>query len=373
VIGYGIGKLHATSFRYLSTFYPHLPVVELAAVATASEASGREAVAQMGFKRWTTDYRELVAADDIDGLVVAVPNHLHYEIIAAALETRKALFLDKPLTLNLNEAYSLYDQARARGRDAQMIFQFRYCPAVRRAYELVRGGQLGEVRAFRWRHYRPSYVNPEKPLRWKGSLALSGGGVIPDLGAHSMDLLIWMLGVPDRLSAQGRTFVSERPVADGSTERVRVETEDHAILHLAMTNGAIGTLEVCRMVPGAVNELGFHIIGSRGSVQWDAMEPNYLLYHGEDLAQKGGMLKIPVPTRFPGATLPGPDFNVGTMEFYTAAASDFLTRTVEGKPYDPGLVQGVRVQALIETAMQSTRQDGGWLSVPDITQTEAHD
>jgi predicted dehydrogenase len=364
LIGYGVGKLYAAALRSISVYHDDLPAVELAAIATSSQTSAKKAVNDFGFERSTIHYEELLESDDISVLIIAAPNHLHHEMLSAALETDKAICIDKPLANNLPEARNLNQLSHQLKRDAQMIFQFRYCPAVTRAHQMITQGQLGNIQSFRWWHFRPSYVDPEKPLRWKGSFKKSGGGVLPDYAAHSIDMLIWLLGLPEQLTALTRIFETKRPPSKGSSERMSIDTEDHAIILAALPGGAIGTVEAGRMVTGVVNELGFEIFGSKGSLRWRAMNPNYLYFAGQGMEPRSkGWTAIPTVQQYTDTSLGISDLTVGAMRFYIAGFADFLRRTWEGESYDPNIDQGVKVQAVIEAALQSAGNKSDWQQV----------
>lgn len=357
LIGYGIGKVYAAALRSVELYYAGLPRVELAAVATSSAASGQLAVEQAGFERSTTDYRELLASSDLDLVVIATPHSLHREMLLAALPTRMAIYTDKPLANDLDEAREIVAAAEVLGRDAQMSFPLRYSPAVQYARALLRDGQLGDIYSFRLSHYRSSYRDPQKPLRWKAQMDTSGGGVLSDLVPHLADLLTWLIGMPERVAAQTRTFIQQRPKAAGSSEDIRVETDDHVIIQAALPGGAIGTLEAGRLIAGAISTVTVEIYGSRGALRWNGMDPNYLyVADGEQV-----WLQVPTVQSYPGALIPGADVPVGGMRYYIAACADFLTRTLAGQPYDPGLAQGLRVQEVIAMAAQSARA-GQWVS-----------
>src|SRR5947209_6300870 len=95
LIGYGVGKVYAAALRNVALYYGGLPPVELVAVATSGEASGRLAVEQSGFERYTTDYRAVLNSPDINTLVIATPHYLHRAMLVAALATDKAIYTDK--------------------------------------------------------------------------------------------------------------------------------------------------------------------------------------------------------------------------------------------------------------------------------------
>jgi predicted dehydrogenase len=364
-IGYGIGKVYAAALRSVELYYAGLPPVKLVTVATSSEASGKQAIDQGGFERYTMDYRELLASDDLDIVVIATPHYLHCQMLLAALPTGKAIYTDKPLANNLSEAREIVAMARTLGRDAQLSFTLRYCPAVWYARALLQEGHLGDIYSFRISYYRSSYRNPEKPLRWKADMAKSGGGVLSDLVPHLADLLIWLVGIPEQVVAQTRTFILERPAAKGSRERIHVETDDHVLIQAALPGGAIGSLEAGRLIAGAISNVTVEIYGSKGSLRWNLMDPNYLYFaDGSKTDSEQGWRQIPTVLDYPGAPILGTDVPVGGMRFNIAAFADFLTKLLAGQPYDPGLEQGLLVQEIIEMAAESVRT-GLWVARPN--------
>lgn len=362
LIGYGIGKVYAAALRNVEMYYAGLPRVRLVAVATSGDASGKLAVEQAGFERYTTNYRELLESPDLDLVVIATPHYLHHEMLLAALPTGKAIYTDKPLANNLGEARDIVAAARALRRDAQLSFTLRYCPAVQYARALLQHDRLGGIYSFRLSYYRSSYRSPENPLRWKAEMAKSGGGVLSDLVPHLADLLTWLVGMPEQVAAQTRTFIRERPAAMGSSERIRVETDDHTIIQAALPGGAIGTIEAGRLIAGGISNVTVEIYGSDGSLRWNGMDPNYLyVADGTKANSDQGWRQVPTVQTYPDAIIPGADVPVGGMRFYIAAFADFLTKTLAGQPYDPGLKQGLRVQEIIEMAAQSARA-GTWVT-----------
>jgi predicted dehydrogenase len=366
LIGYGVGKLYAAAFKSANLNYGGLPQIELAAIATASKESSETAIRQFGFERSTQKYQDILESYDIDAVIIASPNNQHYPMLVKALHAGKAIYTDKPLALNLKEAKEIQVIARKTGQDAQLIFQYRYCPAVVRAEQIISGGKMGKLQSFRFWHYRSSYINPDKPLRWKGSFQTSGGGVVADLLPHSFDLLIWMFGMPARLSACGRIFVTERPAAPGNAQLAQIDTEDHAIILAEMQGGAIGTFEAGRMAVGTVNDMGFEIFGSKGSLRWEAMNPNYLQYAGPGLeGAEGGRAWLPTMQKLTDASILPAGLTVGMIQFYIDSAADFVKRTCASQPYDAGIDQGVRVQALIEAVMSSYKNQGAWVPVEE--------
>jgi predicted dehydrogenase len=154
------------------------------------------------------------------------------------------------------------------------------------------------------------------------------------------------------------TVTKERPGEGGKP--AQVETDDHVILQAQLASGAQGTIEAARVFRGAVNDFQIEIYGSRASLRWNMMNPNYL-YRGDDQ----GWLEIPTVQTYPDAFLPGADVPAGLMRYHIASAAAFLRLTLAGQAYDPGLAQGARVQAVIQAAVEASRAQA-WVSVPAL-------
>jgi len=365
LIGVGVGQIYAGVFRSISNYYDDLPPVPLIGVSSARVASGERARQHFGFQWSTTDYRELIDHPEINALVIAVPNDLHEPILSEALASDKAIYMDKPLALNLEQAQRLLALGRAHGRDAQMIFEFRFSPAMQMARRLIAEQRLGRIYAFRGHYFRSSSIAPQKPLRWKGSIERSGSGVLGDLGAHVLDLISWLTSQPTRALAQMRTFIQARP--EGPNGKVApVETDDHVILQLELSDGAVGTVEAGRLITGAQNDLQIEIYGSQGSLRWNLQDGNHLYFADQrQPVEERGWMQIATNSRYPRVFTVGADLPAGMVRYHIASAADFLRRAASGDMYDPGLLQGARVQAVIEAAIQSSKNNA-WVEVPTL-------
>ncbi len=169
------------------------------------------------------DFRELLARDDIDAVVIATPDHWHAIIAIQAAKAGKDIYCEKPLTLTIREARAIVNAVRRYGRVFQTGSQQRSKDNFRRACELVRSGRIGEVRTVhvsvggpsREQYLPPQPVPPgldwdfwlgpapwrpynEKlhPFKWRGHRDYSGGAMT-DWGAHHFDIAQWGLGMDE--------------------------------------------------------------------------------------------------------------------------------------------------------------------------------
>lgn len=362
MIGYGfMGKMHSYAYASLPFVYDPPPArIRFSAICASSEASRNLARERAGYAFATGDYRELIRRDDVDVVNICTPNYLHYEQTMAAIEAGKHVYCDKPLAMNANEAAAMADAARRAGTTCQVTFHNRYCPALMRAREMAGSGFLGEVTAFRTAYLHAGYVDPLRPISWRMRMETSGGGALVDLGSHVLDALWSIVGNFTRVRADLRTLTKERPVAPGSSEMAQVTVDDVALLELELPNGAAGTLEASRVSSGAQDDMRLEIHGTRGAMQFDLMDPNWLWVYDNTrphapLGGDRGWQRIECIQNYPKpAALPGGRSPVGWSRFHIASMYEFVRNVVEGRPGSPSFDDGLAIQRVMDAAMRSS-------------------
>ncbi|GAB4540540.1 MAG: Gfo/Idh/MocA family oxidoreductase [Anaerolineae bacterium] len=370
LVGYGfIGRVHTLAYQVLPLMYDPFPAeIRLSGVCAASQASVQKGLEQGGYQFGTTDWRELVARDDIDVIDCCAPNFLHKDVLIEAMRAGKHVYCDKPLAMNLAEAREIVQVAQETGVQGQMTFNCRFSPAMMRARQLVEEGFLGRVFSLRAAYLHAGYIDSQRPISWRLDAARSGGGALFDLGSHVLDLIRFLLGEYESVHALTETFIRERPLPDKSGSGP-VEVDDLALMTVRMASGAVGTVEVSRLATGTNDELRLEIHGSEGALRFNLMDPNWLYVYdarepGDPLGGQRGFKAIETVQRYPPpAALPGPKFSVGWLRFHIASQYDFLTRLIEGRPASPDFVDGLKVQEVMEAAYLSAR-DRSWVSLP---------
>ncbi|MBQ8963266.1 MAG: Gfo/Idh/MocA family oxidoreductase, partial [Clostridia bacterium] len=165
IIGWGfMGKTHAQALRSLPLFYPGAGFeVALRCVCARHIENARAAMKAAGFESCTDDYRELLARPDIDVVSVCTPNDLHEEMVIAALEAGKHVYIDKPLAVTADSARRIAEAAEQAPGFTRMVFNNRYFPATLRANQLVEEGRVGRVLTFNVRYLHSGSIDPDKP------------------------------------------------------------------------------------------------------------------------------------------------------------------------------------------------------------------
>jgi predicted dehydrogenase len=264
MLGYQfMGKAHANAYRTLAymTWPPPLEP-RLVSIAGRTEAAVTEAARRYGFERAVTDWRELVADDDIGLFDNSGPNNLHAEPTIAAAEAGKHVICEKPLGRDAAESHETWQRVAAAGVKHMCAFNYRFVPAVRLARGLIEAGELGELV-----HFRGTYLQEwgaGDADVWRFDKAAAGSGALGDLGAHVIDLARYLVGEIATVAAHTATFQPGREVDDAFAASVAFE------------GGAVGTIEASRFCPGRKNALRFEVNGTRGSLAFDLERLNEL-------------------------------------------------------------------------------------------------
>jgi predicted dehydrogenase len=359
--GYGaIGRVHALCWRMLPLVYPDLPLMpRIVAVSAASERSRERAQRELGPVELCQDGNQLVALDSVELIDCCTPTALHADLVLATLNAKKALFCEKPLAATLDQAQAIADLAQAQNLDAGLNFHFRFIPALQEAKRRIDAGLLGEVQSFHLRYYRASNLRTDRGITWRFTGA--GSGVLVDLGSHLIDLVEHLLGPIAKVSAHLHTAIPERTGPDG--QPAAVESDDVAWLSLALANGARGTLEASKVVPGAADDLRIEAYGSDGSLIFDTREPSMLYLAEGRHSPIGGQTIATFSRTLPNASIPGAETPTGWLQWHMASFAAYLHALAGQQTPQPGIAAGLAVDRVIATAQRSAQQQGILLPV----------
>jgi len=369
LIGYGmIGRVHTLAYRELPLFYPRqLPPLHLAMICTSRAESAQAAAEEAGFDAWGTEVASLVRRDDVNVVDCSSPNYLHYTQVMQAIAAGKHVYCEKPLALNVTEARQMLEAARRAGVQVGMTFNYRFVPAVHRACQLIQAGMLGQIYSFRADYLHTGYQDPNKPMGWKLRREQAGGGALVDLGSHLFDMIRFLLGDFESVRAETRTFITERPISRGATEKEAVTVDDVAWVQARLRNGVTGTLEASRFATGMVDDLRFEIHGERGACKFNLLDPNWLYWYdatatSEPMGGERGWTRLETMQHYAGAAVPPSRATLGWARTHAENQYAFLRAIVEGRRPQPDIQDGLQVQLVLDAAFASI-ETGTWASV----------
>lgn len=192
----------------------------VAAVATAHRVPG------------FTDVARLLEKVRPDFAIVAVPHHAGREVIEACAERGVHVVKEKPLATDPHEAAELTALCAKTGIELMVAVQRRFHPVYPAALGLLE--RIGVPYLVEGRY---TFHCPDPAAGWRGRVKLAGGGCLADMGYHLVDLLIWYLGLPDRITAD---------ISAAAAPGAEYDAEDTALVHLAYGSGPYGSLLVSR-------------------------------------------------------------------------------------------------------------------------------
>lgn len=176
------------------------------------------------------NYNDMLKSDNIDAVIVAVPHRLHTDIAKRALDEGKHVLVEKPIDITVSKAISLNRAAEKSDRVFGIVFNQRTNPLFQKARELVKSGQIGDIKSTVWiitNWFRTqSYYDSGD---WRATWAGEGGGILLNQAPHNLDIWQWICGMPDSV----RAFC-------GIGKYHNIEVEDNVRILTKYKNGADG-------------------------------------------------------------------------------------------------------------------------------------
>jgi predicted dehydrogenase len=365
MIGYDfMGRTHSNAWRQVGRFFQDLPVEPvLKVVVGRTRDKVNEAKSRLGFEEAATNWREVLARKDIDIVDICTPGDSHAEIAVAAAEAGKAILCEKPLANTLPEAERMRDAVKKAGVVNMVCHNYRRCPAVTLAKNLIDDGKLGDIHHYRGVYLQDWIVDPNFPLVWRLEKARAGSGSLGDILSHTMDLSRYLVGEPVEVSGLLKTFVPERPLPDGSGKRGKVDVDDSAQALVKFENGAVGYYEGSRFAPGRKNYNRLEINGSKGSIVWDVERMNELELYIESGPLSGFSTISVTDSKHPYFSAWWPAGHIiGYEHSFTHTVYDFLKAVVDGRSPRPDFDDGLKNQRVLDAIERSaaTRQ---WIQI----------
>src|SRR5919107_3379461 len=283
-----MGAAHPHAWRTAPRFFDLPLAPQLSLLCGRNPETTAAAASRLGWGEWSTDWREVVARDDVDLVDVCTPGDTHAEIAIAALRAGKHVLCEKPLANTVAEAEQMAaaaEEAAARGVFAMCGYSYRRTPALALAKRIVAEGRLGTIRQVRAQYLQDWLSDANAPMTWRLDKSKSGSGALGDIGAHIIDAAQWISGQNiSGVSALLETFVPERPLAgdlvglgghgdiSSDTPRGSVTVDDAAIFSArfedtkfdggAASAGAVGVFEATRYALGRKNAMRLEVNGS---------------------------------------------------------------------------------------------------------------
>jgi len=310
-----------------------IPGVEISAI----HGTNSEKIARLCREHGGTPYQDFDAFlkhRPMDLVVIGSPSGLHAAQGIAAARQGLHVLTEKPIEISTARADALIEAAKQSKVQLGVIFQDRMKPHIRQLKNWVGQGLLGKLLFVdaRVKWYRPPeyYANS----RWRGALALDGGGALINQGVHTIDLLLWLLG--DVVRVQART----------ATQLHKIEAEDTAFAILEFSSGALGIFHATTAAyPGYPRRV--EITGTEGTV---ILEHDRIIAANLRNSQSAAIESAPLDENLSSSTATVNDFRG-----HQSVLEDFLQAIQQNRaPACDGL-EGRRSVALIEAIYRAAK------------------
>ena len=329
VLGFGQwGPNHVRNFRALDD-------CEVARVCDTSPARLQLARKQFRDLEATTDPSAIVAAPDVDAVVIATPVHTHFALARQALESGKDVLCEKPLAATTDECRALCDLAAAKRRILMVGHVFLYNPGVQHLKVDLDRGELGRI------YYLDAVRTNLGPVR-------HDVGAVPDLASHDISIFNFLLGEqPVDVSATGGFFLQEG-------------IEDIGFVTLRYPRGVVCHIHTSWLNPRKVRQLT--VVGSHKMAVWDDMnnlEPIRYYDKGVTADHYSSFGQFQMILRDGAITIP----KVRLFEPLLEQDQSFIAAVRSRRPPVADGQFGLGVVRVLEAARESLRHDGRYVAV----------
>ena len=247
VVGCGvIGPKHARILK-------DLPSAELVAVCDIIPERAQKLGEELSVE-WMTSFDDFIARKDIELINTCTPSGMHSDMAIAAMRQGKHVIVEKPIDITLEKIDAMVKTAEETGQILAGIFNYRFNSASIKIKQAVDEGRLGKLvlgdAYVKWFRSQAYYDSGD----WRGTWALDGGGSLMNQSVHFIDLLQWIMGPVESLSANVATLAHKN-----------IEVEDVATATLKFKNGALGVIEgTTSVTPANPGRLEIH--GTKGTI-----------------------------------------------------------------------------------------------------------
>ncbi len=354
------------------------PLAELVVVCDRDRDLAEQRAAEFDVPEVATDALEVVARRDLD-VIDIVTRGDHQELVFATLDAGKHCLVEKPVCHDFREVWRAHSLAESRGLKTKVGLTFRYAPAMRYAFDLIREGFVGDPFVFNGYEQNSQWLDPDNPMDkrihkvrpeaeppWGTDLSREGITVsaLEGYGAPTIDIGLEMVG-SDLTQVVGllANLVKSRRRTNLDTERARINIDDADMFMAEAANGAIFSMQSSYVTIGNYPGIETRIFGSRGAIKVRLVE-EFGVIQTIDTATADAVefVRREIPARYfpPGYT---PDDSWGAA-FYGNLVHNFCEEIVAGGPANEGnFAQSARVQEVINAVALSHRERR-WVDLP---------
>ncbi|MCP4383661.1 MAG: Gfo/Idh/MocA family oxidoreductase [Hyphomicrobiales bacterium] len=346
-------------FMYLPSLTSH-PSADVVGVCGRNAERAKEVAQKFGDAAVFTDFRALINAGGLDAIIIATPDDQHYDMTMAAIAAGLHVLCEKPLAGNAAQAREMYEAAEAAGVKHMVLFTWRWQPHWRYLKQLVEGGFIGRCNLAEFQFLGDYGHETAYSWRFDGARA---NGVTGDLGSHMIDFARWYLGEITGVIADLPTFVDRSATATPPPE----PANDVGLLTLDLASGARAQILVSAISRRGDEDVRVAVTLHGEAATIEMREVFFGANAGATIrvARAGGdpLSDLEVPAEFLEGGVDRNDL-LGPYAKQSAGPRAFVDAILADTVAVPGFDVGVRVQEVVDAALQSNAERR-WISLAD--------
>ncbi|MCR8634164.1 inositol 2-dehydrogenase [Paenibacillus radicis (ex Xue et al. 2023)] len=314
----GLGRL---GYWHAENVAGRINSAELVCVVDANLQRAEQVALELGVGRWSDNPNEVLESTDIDAVVIATPTGTHAELIKKAAQCGKSIFVEKPVTLHLEEADDVILTVAKYNVKCQVGFMRRFDPAYAAAKKRIAAGDIGKPIYFKALSRDPSSP-PAEFIR-------SSGGIFLDMAIHDYDLARFLMNSEvDSVTAHGAVLVH--------SFMEELHDSDQSLTYLRFASGAAGDVEASRNALYGY-DIRSEVVGTEGTIQIGSLQHHDLRI----LTLKGSTHDIV------------PSFPERFKDAYQLEMKHFIDCILQGESPSVTAEDGKAAQQIAEAATQS--------------------
>ena len=369
LIGVGfMGSEHSKAYSLAPVIFPDIaavPVKKL--ICDINEAAVKKNAEQWGYDEWCTDWKEVIAREDIDIVDICVPPNLHSEIAIEAMKAGKFVMSEKPLTTTVEDCEKLVEAAKKYNGRSAVAFNKRRWPAVNFARKLIKDGVIGKPLIYNGRYLQGGGDEFAKHYTFRSNI-LTGGG-FADSCSHIVDMCRFILDDQyEEVVGTAEVFwpeAFETPRDGGELVKHERDAEDMSMIIARMKSGVTATLYQSSAYAGAGEDISFEVSGTKGMVRWSGANPSvfYLAQNTGDPEKDGTKSILMGPAHPYGQAVPPlAGFGVGVVDCMSFQAYEAVDACVNGTKYAPDFCDALEVIKVCD-AVRESKEKKTWVKI----------
>ena len=367
VIGSGfMGKAHSIAYSASASVFGTGLRPRLEVVCDLSPERAQTRATDLGFSRYSSDWREVINDPAVELISVCTPNDTHAEISIAALKAGKHVWCEKPMSTSLADSTAMREMAASSAAKTIIGYNYTKNPAVTHARRLIEEGRIGRVSGFFCRYDVDNEADGNRPWSWRMSRDKSGTGANGDVLSHVISVGHYLTGsVISKVVGDIAIIHPQRADEANPATQKTVDNDDMVSALVSFENGVKGHIGASRVSWGRKCGLRWEVHGTEGTILYDQERLNELKLFTRDAdpATDGFRTILTGPHHPPySACLPNGGHSLGSMDVKICELHELLVAIESDGPVWPNFDDGLAIENVMD-AVDRSALSGQWVDV----------